>query len=254
VVTVTSGKGGVGKSTLSLNAALSLGDLGMNVVLLDGDANLAGLDIMSGVTPRFRLGHVLRAECDVEDALVSIGKGVRLLAGSSGELDYPLLSPDAHHDLVAGIVGMDDPVDLVMIDTAAGLTPEIVAYAEDADTVLVVTGPEPTAVMDAYALIKVISMGGSALPVSVVVNAVRMPREGEETFAKLQSAVRHFLRRDIGYAGYIPRDERVGDAIRSQEPLVRRYPRSAAALSIHMMARTALMHELQSTVNLSVAL
>jgi flagellar biosynthesis protein FlhG len=254
VMTVTSGKGGVGKSTLALNAALALGALGLQVVVLDADANLAGLDVMSGVTPRFRLGHVLRGECDVEDALVSLGTGARLLAGSSGEVDYPLISTHAQHDLVNALLGMERSPDLIMIDTAAGLTPEIVAYAEEADTVLVVTGPEPTAVMDAYALIKVMSLGGSIRPVSVVVNNVRTPREGDETFAKLQAAVHHFLRREIGCAGYVPRDERVGEAVRNQDPLIRRYPRSAAALSIQMLARTVLRSEIRGSVKLSVAL
>jgi len=254
VMTVTSGKGGVGKSTLALNAALALGDLGIHVVLLDGDANLAGLDVMSGVTPRFRLAHVLRAECDVEDALVSLGTGVRLLAGSSGELNYPLISTEAQHELIESLLTMEGPPDVIMIDTAAGLTPEIVEYAEEADTVLVVTGPEPTAVMDAYALIKVISLGGVLRPVSVVVNNVRTPREGDETLNKLQAAVRHFLRREIGCAGYIPHDERVGEAVRNQSPLIRRYPRSAAALSLQMLARTVLRSEIRGSVKLSVAL
>jgi flagellar biosynthesis protein FlhG len=254
VITVTSGKGGVGKSMVALNTAMVLADLGLKVVLMDADANLAGLDIMSGVTPRFRLGHVLRAECDMEDALVTLGNGVRLLAGSSGELDYPQLRADAQRDLVGGLTGMDDAVDVVMIDTAAGLTPEIVQYTEEADTVLLVTEPEPTAVMDAYALIKVISLGGLVQPVSVVVNGVRTPREGEETFGKLQAAVRHFLRRDIGCAGYIPRDERVNEALRNQEPLIRRYPRSAAALSISTLARTLMKNEIHGSVKLSVAL
>jgi flagellar biosynthesis protein FlhG len=253
VLTVTSGKGGVGKSTLALNSALVLGDLGLRVVLLDADANLAGLDIMSGVTPRFRLGHVLRAECDVEDALVPLGKGVRLLAGSSGEADYPLLWPDAQRELIQGLLAIEDGADVLMIDTAAGLTPEIVQYTEEADAVLVVTGPEPTAVMDAYALIKVMSVGGSPQPVTVVVNGVRSPKEGDETFAKLQAAVRHFLRRDISYTGFVPRDERVGEAIRAQEPLVRRYARSAASLSIHAIARATMKNEIRGSVRLSVA-
>lgn len=254
VITVTSGKGGVGKSTLALNTALVLGDLGMQVVVLDGDANLAGLDIMSGVTPRFRLGHVLRAECDVEDALVRLSNGVRLLAGSSGEVDYPLTHLDAQRDVVNSLIGMEMPPDVLIIDTAAGLTPEIVAYTEEADTVLVVTGPEPTAVMDAYALIKIISLDGTVRPVTVAVNGVRSPREGEDTFAKLQAAVRHFLRRDIGFAGYVPKDDRVSDAIRSQEALVRRHPRSAAALSVQMLARTLAKSEIHGSIKLSVAL
>jgi flagellar biosynthesis protein FlhG len=142
----------------------------------------------------------------------------------------------------------------VIIDTAAGLTPEIVRYADEADSVLVVTGPEPTAVMDAYALIKVISLGGAQQPVSVAVNAVRNPREGEETMAKLQSAVRHFLRREIGCTGFIPRDDRVGEAIRNQVPLIRRHPRCGAALSILAMTRIVLRDEIHGSLKLSVAL
>jgi flagellar biosynthesis protein FlhG len=253
VITITSGKGGVGKSTIALNTALLLGDLGVKVVLLDADANLAGLDIMSGVTPRFRLGHVLRAECDIEDALVRVDRGVRLLAGSSGETDYPLLWSEAQRELVGSLLGMDDRADVVMIDTAAGLTPEIVQYAEEADTVLLVTGPEPTAVMDAYALIKVLSTGGAMQPVSVVVNAAKTPREGEETYAKLQTAVQHFLRREIAFGGSVPRDDRASEAIRAQQPLVRRHPRTASALAINILTRGLLKNDIRGSIKLSVA-
>ncbi len=119
---------------------------------------------------------------------------------------------------------------------------------------MVVTGPEPTAVMDAYAVIKIISLGGVPRPVKVVVNGVRNPREGEETFAKLQAAVGHFLRREIGCAGSIPRDERVGEAIRNQVPLLRRHPRSPAALSVQAMTRTLLSNDIHGSMTLSVAL
>jgi flagellar biosynthesis protein FlhG len=142
----------------------------------------------------------------------------------------------------------------VMIDTAAGLTLEIVQYAEAADRVMVVTAPEPTAVMDAYAVIKVLSLGGTTQPVSVVVSGVRTPREGEETFGKLRTAVVHFLRRDIACAGVIPWDERVSEAICCQEPLVRRYPRSAAAVSLQVMARTLAKNEIHGSIKLAVAL
>ena len=254
VLTVTSGKGGVGKSTVALNMAFAMADLGTRVALLDGDANLGGLDIMAGVTPRFRLGHVLRAECELEDALVTLGNGVRLLAGSSGEPDYPFLHPDAQQELLSGLKQLVSPVDVIIVDTAAGLTQEIVRYADSADTLMVVTGPEPTAVMDAYAVIKIISLGGVPRPVKVVVNGVRNPREGEETFAKLQAAVGHFLRREIGCAGSIPRDERVGEAIRNQVPLLRRHPRSPAALSVQAMTRTLLSNDIHGSMTLSVAL
>jgi flagellar biosynthesis protein FlhG len=242
VLTVTSGKGGVGKSTVALNIGLTLSMAGSQVVLFDADGNLAGLDVMAGVMPRFRLGDVLRGDQDLESVLITLAPGLQLLPGSSGEPHYPLLQEEQQETLLSDLRHRDRRTDVVIIDTAAGLTPEIIRYGEAADSVLVVTTPEPTAVMDAYAMIKVLGMTAPGQRVELVINNVRSPREGEETMAKLRAAARHFLGRDVHCAGIIPHDEHAGEAIRRQEPLISAFPRSAGSLSLQSLGY-ALMHD-----------
>lgn len=253
VLTVTSGKGGVGKSTVALNVSLTFAMLGKQVLLVDADGNLAGLDVMAGVVPRFRLGDVLRGDRDLESVLITLAPGLRLLPGSSGETHYPLLERERQGALLRDLLSRDQRSDVIVIDTAAGLTPEIIRYGEEADSVLVVTTPEPTAVMDAYAMIKVLGVSAPGQRVEVVINSVRSVREGEETSAKLRAAVRHFLGRELPCAAIIPRDEHAGEAIRRQEPLVNAFPRSAAALSLQSLGH-ALMHDhVQGSLTRTVA-
>jgi hypothetical protein len=185
VLTVTSGRQ---SREAVLNVGLTMAMLGQRVLLFDADGNLAGLDVMTGVAPRFRLGDVLRGEQDLDSVLVTLAPGLRLLPGSSGEPHYPLLQGEAQAALLNDLLHREERNDVVIIDTAAGLTPEIIRYGEEADSVLVVTTPEPTAVMDAYAMIKVLGITAPGQLVELVVNNVRSVREGEETTTKLRAA------------------------------------------------------------------
>ncbi len=248
VLTVTSGKGGVGKSTIALNLAIALADLGKRVVLLDADANLGGLDVMLGVSPRHRLGSVLRGEMDIEDILIAPFPRLKVLPGNSGELDYPVLTPEKQHRLLDDLLLLEEPYDVLMIDTAAGLTPEIISYADRADETLVVTTVEPTAIMDAYAMMKVIFAANSDIPISLVVNSVQLPRDGAEAARKLQMAVTHFLRRDIAFLGSIPFDPAVQKSVIKQQPAVRLAPHSAVALSVQVLAQRFIQESLSSTM------
>ena len=240
VITVTSGKGGAGKSTVALNLAITFCDMGKRVILLDADANLGGLDVMLKLSPRYRLADVLRDDVDLEDALMSPRPGLRVLAGNSGEIDYPLLTPGVQERLIDEIIGLRERYDVLMIDTAAGLTPEIIQFAEPADETLIVTTTEPTAILDAYAMMKVLWASRADAAVNLVVNAVRQPADADETVNRLRLAVDRFLGRSFGYPGFVPFDPCVHKAIVQQEPVITRFPRSAASLSIkaigHAMA------------------
>ncbi len=254
VLTVTSGKGGVGKSTVALNVGLSLAMVGKKVLLFDADANLAGLDVMAGVVPRFRLGDVLRGDQDLESVLVALAPGLHLLPGSSGEPHFPLLEGERQMALLHDLLDREQRSDVLIIDTAAGLTPEIIRYGEEADSVLVVTTTEPTAVMDAYAMIKVMGINAPGQVVELVINNARSIREGEETMTKLRAAVRHFLGREVHCAAIVPSDDRVSEAIRRQHPLVLSYPRSAAALSLQSLAHAIVNDHVKGSLNRMVAL
>ena len=238
VLTVTSGKGGAGKSTVALNLALTFCDLGRRVILLDADANLGGLDVMLKLSPRYRLGDVLRENVDLEEALVSPREGLKILAGNSGDVDYPLMTGNVQERLMDEILGLRERYDVLMIDTAAGLTPEVIQYAEPADETLIVTTTEPTAILDAYAMMKVLWAARADATVNLIVNAVREPADADETVNRLRIAVDHFLGRSFGYPGFVPFDSCVHKAIVQQEPVITRFPRSAASLSIKAIGRS----------------
>jgi flagellar biosynthesis protein FlhG len=254
LLTITSGKGGVGKSTVALNTAMTLARRGQKVLLFDADANLAGLDVMAGVAPRYRLGDVLRGDRDVDDVLVTLAPGLKLLPGSSGDPSYPLPTLMEQESLLADVLARDERTDVVIIDTAAGLTPEIIRYGEEADSVLIVTTPDPTAVMDAYAMIKILGLNAPGQMVELVINNCRSVREGEDTFTKIRAAILHFLGREVACAGIIPADVRAGEAIRSQRALVSAFPHSAAALSIQSLAHTLLHDHIHASIQRTVAL
>lgn len=246
ILTVTSGKGGVGKSTVSLNLALSLADQGIRVLLFDADQNLAGLDILLGVAPRFRLSSMLRGEREIEEILVRPHQHLRVLPGSSGEVDYPLLTPERQRQLLEDLTSLEEAYDLLLIDTAAGLSPEIITYATEADDVLVVTTPEPTAVIDAYAMVKVIVSTRADARIRLLVNCARTPQDADEAVQKLALAVWRFLRRELPCAGIIPFDAAAATAVLRQQPLMLSAPNSGAALSLGAVAR-ALAAELVKT-------
>jgi flagellar biosynthesis protein FlhG len=239
---------------MALNVGLTLARLGKKVVLVDADGNLAGLDVMAGVSPRFRLGDVFRGEQDVESVLVTLAPGLQLLPGSSGDPGYPQPDVEQQQAMLSEVLDREERVDVVIVDTAAGLTPEIIAYGEEADSVLVVTTPEPTAVMDAYAMIKILGLNAPGQLVELVINNARSIRDGEETYTKLRAAIRHFLGREVACAGIVPTDPQAGEAIRSQQPLVSIFPRSAASLSIQSLSHTLLHEHIHASVRRTVAL
>ncbi|MGA9121582.1 MAG: MinD/ParA family protein [Bacteroidota bacterium] len=241
ILAVTSGKGGVGKSTIALNLSLKLNDAGQRVLLVDGDTNLGSLDVMLGFAPRYRMGDVLRGNMDVEDVLVTAQPGLKILPASAGDVEYPLGGISLQDRLFEEILGIEEQFDCIVIDTGAGLNDEVIGYLDHADDILLVTTPEPTAIMDAYAMMKVVWSVNGAARIQGVLNAVRSPREGDEVGRKLRMAVNHFLKRDLDIVGMIPADTQAPKAIVLQVPLVKSFPHSAAALSIQSLANHVLL-------------
>ncbi len=236
VITIASGKGGVGKSTLALNLAIRFAQSGRRTVLVDADENLGNLDVMLGISPELRLGSVIRGERDLEDVLVTPMANLAVLPGSSGDPAYPQLTLEEQVSLMNDVKEVNRDSEFIIIDAAAGIGKRVLGYAVNSHEVLLVTVPEPTAVMDAYALIKMLTAADEHLPVKLVVNAVHVPDEGEETALKLQKAVTHFLNRAVHYVGAIPFDRHVSKAVMRQRPIVNEFPVSAAALSIGVIA------------------
>jgi flagellar biosynthesis protein FlhG len=237
VVAVVSGKGGVGKSTLALNTSIALNDFGYHVLLIDADHNLGNLHVMLGATPKMGLADVLRGERDIEDVLLRPQPCLSFLPGCSGDFDYPSFDERSIHAFLHDVRTMDIPQQCVIIDLSAGVAHSIITTCLAADEVLVVTNDEPTSVIDAYAVIKMIIQEKSDHPISLLVNSSYTPGESDETARKLTAAVQHFLHRSIRYLGSVPHDRHLPRAIHAQVPFLRLFPSSAAALSIIAIAK-----------------
>jgi flagellar biosynthesis protein FlhG len=239
-ITVASGKGGVGKSTVALNLAVRFAQLGIATVLLDADDNLGTLDVMAGISPVHRVGDVLRGDVDIDDALVSPMRNLFMLAGNSGDSDVPRLTVTHQQSLLDAMSDLDTPCEFLIIDTAAGIGDDVIGFAVRSHETIVVTAPEPTAVMDAYAMIKMMTRADATAPITIIVNAAHSAPEADDTAAKLQLAVKKFLNRHVHYLGWIGRDAHVSQAIRRQSPLIKEFPLSGASLALQLIAERLL--------------
>ncbi|MDR3208175.1 MAG: MinD/ParA family protein [Oscillospiraceae bacterium] len=237
VAAVTSGKGGVGKTSLAVNLALALGRRGLRVVILDADFGLANVNVLLGVTPAFDLSQVVSRRIDLREALCDGPCGVRFLSGGSGMRELTHLSPPRLGALMSNLRQLDDLADVVLIDTGAGVGEQVLRVVNAAQEVILVTTPEPTAIMDAYALVKGLAGEGGAPRVRLVVNRAGSPEEAESTFKTLSAVVRLYLKTDIENMGSLPSDEAVSRAVRLQQPFLISFPRSAAARSVEDLAQ-----------------
>ncbi len=236
VVAVTSGKGGVGKTNVTTNLALALARRRQRVLVLDADLGLANVDIAMGLLPRYNLAHVLRGELELEDVITIGPLGVHLIASGSGIRELANLSDGARTRLLESLGSLKSEYDWLLIDTSAGLGKNVVGFVMAADEVLVVTTPEPTALADAYSMIKVIFQERPAARVRLVMNMVRDEVEAREVADKITVLAHRFLGASVTPLGHVVRDPRVGEAVREQTPLVLLYPGSPAARCIHALA------------------
>jgi flagellar biosynthesis protein FlhG len=254
IITVTSGKGGVGKSTVALNMAFLLSKTGHRVLLVDGDVNLGNLDVMMGISTGHRIGEVIRGEYDIEDILVSVTDTLKLLPSNSGESKYVTMTAEKQRNLFRDLRSLEEPFDYIIIDSATGISPEIIGFALNADETVVVTSSETTAVLDAYAVIKVLLMNHYENNIGVVVNGVVYPPDADDTVKKLQIAVDHFLRRTIQYHGLIPFDQNVKRSIDQQKILAEGFPSTAATLSLQSIAQKIIEVQEHNVENVEMTL
>jgi flagellar biosynthesis protein FlhG len=235
-IAITSGKGGVGKTSVATNLAIAFARRGRKVLLVDGDLSLANVDLLFGLVPQKNLGDVVLGGAEVEEVLLDTSEGVRLLPASSGVEDLADLDDFRRERLLRELSRVEKGCDLILLDTGSGIGRQTMHLARAADRVLVVTTPEPTAFSDAYATLKVLSRGRlRALP-SLVVNMAASAQEGRETERRIRTVAERFLGFRPDYLGHILLDQSVGRAVRRQEPLLRAFPRSPAAACIENLA------------------
>jgi len=246
-IAITGGKGGVGKSNLAVNLAFELGALGDHVSLLDADFGLANIDLLCGVSPKFHLGHVISSLKDLEDIRIGLTDKVSLIPGGSGVEELTKISVNTHPHIFEKLRMMEEDVDFMLIDTAAGIAEGVISVLISAAEIVVVATPEPTSIVDAYATIKIILRYAPSKPVSIVVNNVVGIGDAEQVFNSLNSAVQNFLGHRIEFLGMIPHDPHIPEAVREQVPLVQLSPDAPASRAIRLIAKQLHSHKQKDT-------
>ncbi len=239
-IAITSGKGGVGKTNLAVNLAAVLAERRRRVVLLDADLGLANADILCNVQARFNLAHVVAGQRALEEVLTAVPAGFTLIPGASGLAKMADLTETERKRIVRELELLDESADALVIDTGAGIGRNVLSFTTTADHVVVVTTPEPTAITDAYAVMKVLvrcgTAGGEGASISVMVNMVRNREEALQVHERIASVARQFLKTDVAFSGYVVNDEAVKQAVRKRVPFVQQYPNSAAAQCVQAWA------------------
>jgi len=236
VIAVTSGKGGVGKTSLTVNLALALAEYGQRVIILDGDLGLANVDIALGLTARYTIEHLFSGEKTIEEILLTGPKGVGVIPGGSGVQELANIERDKLSNVLSNLGRLEKMADILLIDTGAGLGHTVTNFLKTADDIIMVTTPEPTALTDAYGLLKTLKKEASDIPIHVVVNRVRSEADALTTFKRLEMAVHKFLNSSLNLMGWIYDDPLVGRSVMMQDPLGVSYSESSAYSCIQWIA------------------
>jgi flagellar biosynthesis protein FlhG len=236
-IAVTSGKGGVGKSNLAVNLAVVLSQMGRRVCLLDADLGMANADVLCNLTPRQTLLHVVTGRSRLADVCMLAPGGFRLIPGASGVAGMADLGPRQRAIVLGQLVALEQVVDDIIIDCAAGISANVLAFAAVAHTTVVTTTPEPTAVTDAYGMVKCLVRQGAEARVELVVNMVEDAEEGRGVHERMDRVTRAFLGRSIGHGGSVPLDPAVAMAVRHRLPFTLAAPDAPATRAVRAIGR-----------------
>ena len=242
VISVTSGKGGVGKTNITVNLACLLSKMKKKILILDADMGLANIDVILGLTPKVNLFHVLNGEKSMKEAIIRGPGGIMILPAASGIQEMSNLSKGQKLTLLDELRTVSREVDFLLIDTAAGIAGNVMYFNMAAHEIIVMATPEPTSLTDAYAIIKILHQNHAKNCFRLLVNMVRDPQEGREVYRRLNQATDRFLNLHIEYLGYIPRDEKLSDAVKQQKAFAMLYPDSPASKCLATLAEK-LCHE-----------
>ncbi len=238
VCSLTSGKGGVGKTNLAVNLAVQLAQLGKRCVLLDADLGLANVDVLLGIAPERNLGHLLQGMA-VADVLCPSGYGFSILPATSGGTELTALSTGQKLELLEALDGLEDQLDVLLVDTGAGVGDTVLYFNVAAQERILVLTPEPTSLTDAYALIKVLRQRHGVDRFHVIVNMTSTAREGKAVFSRLVGACDHFLGGiALNLLGVVPQDPLVRQAVTAQIPFCAHTPHSPAATAVAQIAQS----------------
>ncbi|TVY10639.1 MinD/ParA family protein [Paenibacillus cremeus] len=246
IITVTSGKGGVGKSNFTLNFALALQKKGFKVLVFDADIGLANIDVLMGMSPKYNLYHLLKKEKTIWEIIQTGYNDLQFIAGGSGFNDLIRLTEEQLDYFEKQISQLNGHVDFILFDTGAGLSKETLKFILAAQETIVVTTPEPTSITDAYAIIKMVHSMDYHTPFRLVVNRVTDLREGRQTADKISMVAKQFLQLDIPTIGYVMDDSSVSKAVKKQVPFTIAFPSSDASKSIGELADNFIANQVPS--------
>ncbi len=236
VIAVTGGKGGVGKTSVAINLATAMNSAGKRVLLLDGDLGLANVDVLLGLSPRQTLAQVLDGTCTLEEVIVETSQGFHVVPAASGVANMANMSASEHLNIVQAFSSLATKLDVLIVDTAAGIAHGVLQFSQAAQHVLIVVCDEPASITDAYALIKVLSRNHGVRQFQVLSNLCGKSGDGTHLFQKLERVTSRFLDVVLVYAGEVPEDPYLKRAIREQRPVTEAYPASPAAQAFKKLA------------------
>ena len=235
-IALASGKGGVGKSNIAVNLSVALARIGLRVTLVDADMGLANADLLLNIQPRYTLSHVLLGVKSLEEVSVEGPGGIRLIPGASGVQRVADLSEFERQNLISQFHKLAASTDIIVLDCGAGIGRNVISFASAADCVSIVTTPQPTALTDAYAIIKTLHAEGYAGRLSLLVNMVKTRAEAQEAYRRVAGVAKRFLNYIVAESGYVLQDNAVELAVRQRQPFVLRYPNSNASACITAIA------------------
>ncbi|MGN0155210.1 MAG: MinD/ParA family protein [Lachnospiraceae bacterium] len=257
VIAVTSGKGGVGKTSISVNLALQFQKQGKKVVILDADFGLANVEVMLGIRPQYNLADLIFNNKTIEEIITEGPMGIGFISGGSGVQDLVNLDKERLKKLIAKLVKLDSLYDIVIIDTGAGISDSVIEFVLSSPEVLLVVTPEPTSITDAYSLLKAVNrkkeFNRTQKSIKVITNRVDSEEEGQEIYDKISIVVSKFLNIDLEYLGYIQYDKRVGSAVVEQKPISLSAPESEPALRVRNICNRLLDMPLEEKKKTGIA-
>jgi len=237
VIAVTSGKGGVGKTNVSVNLAVAMADTGKQVMLLDADLSLANIDVLLGLHPDKNLSHVIDGERTLEEVIIPGPSGIMVVPASSGVKRLAELSTLENAGLIRAFSELNHDVDTLIIDTAAGINESVTSFSRAAQEVVVVVCDEPASITDAYALIKVLNVEYGIQRFRVLANQAHSAQEGRELFNKILRVTDRYLDVTLEFMGAVPHDDYLKKAVRKQRAVVQAYPRSRSSMAFKNLAQ-----------------
>ena len=240
LITITSGKGGVGKTNFTVNLGIRFAQLGYKVVIIDADLGLANVDVIMGKMSKYNLSDVINSDKDILEILEEGPNGVKFISGGSGVQELIKLNKTQLVDLLIKLGKLDDEADIILVDTGAGLSDNVLSFVHAAREVILVTTPEPTSITDAYALIKTITNKDKNKIIKVVVNRADNPAEAFNILDKLNIVTEKFLGVKLQKLGYILNDACVSKAVKTQQPFVLSFGKSEASKNLQSIAATLL--------------